>query len=126
MEKSNIILGFGFIMLTLVGFYLAYLYGRKTKYFRWREYLALIVWPILFVVAFAYFVDIKILSMFLVSSFVGFVFEYIVGLAYYKTLNRRLWNYTRLTFGGHSSLLSIPLWGVTGVFFWFLSKMIGL
>ncbi|MDA1337369.1 MAG: hypothetical protein O3C23_01195 [bacterium] len=74
-----LILGFIFIIITLVGFYLAYLYGHKTKQFYWREYIAIIIWPILAVLGFAYFIDTKILSLFLVSSFFGFVFEYLVA-----------------------------------------------
>jgi len=126
METKITILGFAFIALTFVGFYIAYLYGRKTKQFKWSEYILLVFWPILFVFAFAYFVDIKIISMFVVSSFLGFASEHVLGFAYYKTLNKKLWKYNRLSIGGYTSLLSIPFWGVAGVFFWFVSKMIGL
>jgi len=119
-------LGFIFVVITFVGFYLAYLYGRKTKSFRWSEYIAIIIWPLLTVLGLAYFVSSKILSLFLISALAGFALEYIIGLTYYKTLNRRLWTYGRLSVGGHSSLLSIPLWGVAGVMFWFIAKMVGL
>lgn len=121
-----IIIGFVFLLITLIGFYLAYLYGKKTKRFRWSEYIAILIWPILFVLFLAYFINVRILSLFLLSSFVGFVLEYIVGLVYHKTLNKRLWHYERLSINGYTSLLSIPIWGVAGVTFWFLSKIIGL
>jgi uncharacterized membrane protein len=125
MEKLSL-LGAIFLSICLIGFYLAYLYGRKTKRFRWSEYMAILIWPVLFVVAFAYFFNVMIFILFLISSFVGFVLEYVVGLTYHKTLNRRLWNYGRLSIGGYTSLLSIPIWGVAGVIFWFLGKMVGL
>jgi uncharacterized membrane protein len=125
MEKLSL-LGAIFLSICLIGFYLAYLYGRKTKRFRWSEYMAILIWPVLFVVAFAYFFNVRIFILFLISSFVGFVLEYVVGLTYHKTLNRRLWNYGRLSIGGYTSLLSIPIWGVAGVIFWFLGKMVGL
>jgi len=125
MEKL-ILLGVIFLFVTLAGFYLAYLYGRKTKRFRWSEYMAILIWPILFVIALAYFIDVRILSLFLLSSFVGFVLEYVVGFTYHKTLNEKLWHYERLSIGGYTSLLSIPIWGVAGVIFYFLSKMLGL
>src|SRR5574340_52828 len=102
-------LGLIFIIVIFFGFYLSYLYGRKTKNFRWSEYFALLLWPMLFVIGFAYLIDKKMLGLFFVSAFAGFILEYIFGLAYYKTLNRRLWTYNRLTIGGHSSLLAIPL-----------------
>lgn len=121
-----IFLGILFIIIDFVGFYLAYLYGRKTKKFRWREYMATIFFPVIGVLAFAYFVDIKILSLFIISCFVGFGLEYFLGLTYHKTLNEKLWEYKRLSIDGYTSLLSIPIWGVAGVFFWFISKFVGL
>ena len=125
MEQITL-LGFIFIVLTLIGFYLAYLYGHKTKRFRWSEYISIIILPMLFIMALTYFVDVRILSLFLISCAVGFVLEYLVGFVYHKVLNQRLWTYSRLSINGYTSLLSIPVWGIAGVIFWFLSKMVGL
>lgn len=124
--KQFAILGTIIIVLDLLGFYLAYLYGRKTKNFHWNEYIAIITLPLIGVFVFAYLVDIKILVLFVISSFAGFIFEYILGFAYHKTLNKRLWTYNRLSINGYTSLLSIPFWGTAGVAFWFFSKIIGL
>lgn len=124
--NNTIFLGIFFIFITLVGFYSAYLYGRRTKQFLWREYWAIVIWPLLSVLAFAYFVDVKIIILFLVSCLVGFLFEYLTGLTYYLTLSKRLWVYSRLSIGGHTSLLSIPLWGIAGVLFWYISVFVGL
>ena len=121
-----IILGIIFIAVVLIGFYLAYLYGRKTRKFRWSEYIAIIIWPILCVFAMAYFLNVKVLAMFVISAFVGFILEYILGLTYHKVLNKRLWKYKRLSVRGYTSYLVIPIWGIAGVVFWFLAKMIGL
>jgi len=120
------ILGSIIILLDLIGFYLAYLYGRKTKYFLWREYLAILIFPLIGVLAFALLIDIKVLILFIVSSFVGFILEYILGLTYYKTLNKRLWKYDRLNLSGYTSWLSLPFWGIAGVTFWFFAKVVGL
>ncbi|MBI2514748.1 hypothetical protein HYV91_00960 [Candidatus Wolfebacteria bacterium] len=118
--------GFIFITLTLGGFYLAYRYGKNTKKIRWNEYLALIIIPILAVLTLSYLFNERILALFLISAFVGTLLEYLIGLAYHKTLNQRLFTYNRLSMGGYTSLLSIPIWGVAGVMFWFISKMVGL
>lgn len=125
MEK-DIYLGFIFLLVNLIGFYLAYLYGHKTKNFRWSEYFAIIIWPVVCIFALAYIYGPQVLSLFIFSSFLGFFFEYIIGLTYEKTLNKRLWEYKKFSVGGHTSLLSIPMWGIAGVIFWFLSKMVGL
>lgn len=121
-----VILGSIIIFMDLLGFYLAYLYGRKIKQFRWSEYIAIILWPVIGVIVFAYLIDVKILSLFVISSFAGFLLEYLLGLTYHKTLNKKLWEYNRLSVGGYTSLLTIPIWGVVGVVFWFLSKIVGL
>ena len=115
-----------FLGLCFLGFYLAYLYGHKIKKFRWSEYFALIILPILCVLYLSIFYDIRILSLFIISSFVGFFLEYIIGFAYHQTLNKRLWKYKRLSVNGYTSLLSIPLWGIGGVVFWLISEMVGL
>lgn len=125
MEQLTII-GFVFVILSLAGFWLAYLYGHKTKRFLWSEYIAIITFPLLFVIALAYFVDIKILFLFFVSSVAGFVLEYLLGFGYHKVFSQRLWTYGRFSVNGYTSLLCIPIWGIAGVIFWFLSKMVGL
>src|SRR5208283_2612887 len=94
------LLGIAFLTVTLLGFYLAYLYGHKTKRFRWSEYIAILIWPTLFVIALSYYVSIKILVLFIVGAAVGFVLEYIFGFTYYKVLNQRLWQYNRLSING--------------------------
>lgn len=119
-------IGILFNFLSLVGFYLAYLYGRKTKKFRWSEYLAIIILPLACISFLSYLEGFKILILFILSCFVGFALEYIVGLTYHKTLNERLWKYNRFGFGGYTSFLSLPLWGIAGIVFYFLGKMIGL
>jgi len=119
-------LGFLFLGLTLLGFYSAYLYGHKTRKFRWDEYFAIIIYPILGTIGFAYFVDGRIFILFLVSSVLGFALEYVVGRTYHLTLNERLWKYKRMSISGYTSILSIPIWGAAGVIFWFAGKIIGL
>lgn len=114
------------LLFTLGGFYIAYLYGHKVKRFRWSEYIALLILPTLFVFISAYYIDRKILIFFILSSAAGFFMEYMIGLAFHKTLNRKLWRYERLSVGEYTSLLSIPVWGIAGVMFYFLSKIIGL
>ncbi|MCX6763520.1 MAG: hypothetical protein NTZ97_02190 [Candidatus Moranbacteria bacterium] len=120
------ILGLAFISLMFIGFYLAYLYGRKTKKFRWSEYLAIIILPVIFIIVFALFIDAKIIKLFIISVCVGSVFEYIFGLVYHRTMNKRLWTYDKFSIQGYTSLLSIPLWGIGGVVLWFAIKIAGL
>ena len=119
-------LGLAFILITMAGFYLAYLYGHNTKRFLWREYIAIIIWPLICVGILTYVYGPKLITMFVASSLLGFVLEYILGLVYHKTLNSRLWTYHRLSMQGYTSLLSIPVWGIAGVIFFFIFKIVGL
>lgn len=122
MDYLNLVL----LSVCIAGFYLAYLYGRKTKTFRWSEYFLLISAPVLSSLSLAYFYGIKIIYLFVISSIVGFILEYLLGLAYHKTLNRKLWTYGKYNLRGYTSYLTFPMWGVAGIIFWLLSKKIGL
>lgn len=62
--ESLTTLGFTFSIISLIGFYLAYLYGHKTKVFRWSEYIAIMIWPLLSIIGLAYFVSAKIILYF--------------------------------------------------------------
>lgn len=106
--------------------YCAYLYGRKTKAFKWREYFALIAAPVTGSLGLAHFYGQKVIYFFLVACVAGFILEYTIGIAYHKTLNRRLWTYGKYNVGGYTSLLTFPLWGVAGIVFWLLARLIGL
>jgi len=121
-----IVSGIIFVIVSLAGFYSAYLYGRKTKKFRWSEYIAIIIGPIICILIMAYLIDIKILLLFIISCGSGLFLEYLLGLTYHKTLNKKLWEYKRFSIHEYSSFLSIPVWGIAGVIFWLLGKIIGL
>jgi uncharacterized membrane protein len=115
-------------LIVIVGVYLAYLYGRNTKEFHWSEYIALLAALTLIVFLKAYLIDIKILYLYLLSAIVGFILEYSLGLAYHKTLNRKLWVYDSHAYSlsGYTSWLTLPMWGIAGVIFWTVGKIVGL
>ena len=123
-EFSLILIVFG--LLSLLGFYFSILYGRKTKLFRWSEYVALMFVPVVCSLGLAYFFGNKVILLFIRSAIIGIVLEYGLGFVYHKTLNKRLWTYERFKIGGYASWLTIPMWGVAGVIFWLISKSVGL
>ena len=115
------------LLMSLIGVYVAYLYGHKVKRFRWSEYIILLIVPVIGCLGLSYIYGIKIIYLFGLSAIVGLALEYSLGLAYHKTLNKHLWYYSRLSVGdGYTSLLTFPMWGVAGVVFWLLSQSIGL
>ena len=123
---ENQMIGVIALSITVLGFLLAYLYGHKTKKFRISEYIALLVAPIISVAIYAHFYGPKVWVMFFFSAVLGLMLEYGIGLVYHKILNRRLWTYSRLNLNGYTSWLTLPLWGIGGIFFWVLSMSVGL
>lgn len=114
------------LVLSIIGVFVAYLFGRKTKRFKWSEYISLIFVPVAGSLSLTYFYGKQVIYYFLICSVVGFLLEYIIGLAYHKTLNRRLWTYGRFSVQGYTSLLTFPMWGVAGIVFWLVSRSFGL
>lgn len=125
MNKFSLIL-IAFGSLSLLGMYFSILYGRKTKAFRWSEYIALVSVPVVCSLGLAYFFGPNVIALFIKSAIIGLILEYCLGSAYHKTLNKRLWTYERFNLGGYTSWLTIPMWGVAGVIFWLISKSVGL
>ncbi len=114
------------LLFSIIGIYLAYLFGKKTKKFRWSEYIAILFIPVIGSLSLSYFYGKEVVYLFFISSIIGFILEYMIGLAYHKTLNKRLWTYDRLSVHGYTSLLTFPMWGVAGIVFWLISRSIGL
>src|SRR3989344_4498855 len=64
------------------------------------------------------------LSAFLICAAVGTFLEWLVGFSYYQVVGERLWTYHRYAIKKYTSFLSIPIWGLAGVFIWLLSRAI--
>lgn len=114
--------------LVVLGTYLTYLYGQKKSGFGWQKYIALLFTPTAIMAVLAFVIGIKILYLYLVSALVGFGLEYFLGFTYEKVFHRKLWTYdaTAYSIGEHTSLLTLPMWGLAGVVFWSLGKILGL
>ncbi len=114
------------VIAIVLMFIFAYWYGRKTKEWRWSEYLFMAAAPFIGMITLAYFEGTRIITFFLLSALVGFIAEFLLGLLCEKTLGRKLWIYRKLSLGGHSSLLSLPFWGGAGIIFLALARLLNL
>ena len=115
-----------FSLLIAIGFYLAYQYGKKTTEFKWSEYFATLILPFMGLILLIYYEGIQILWYYFLCCFAGNFVEHIGGYGLHKVLGHRLWTYHRLTIGGYTSLLSWPYWGMIGIVFLSLYKLINL
>ena len=110
----------------VVGLLFATWWGRKTRNFKWSEYVVLVIFPTLAILWLIKTDGVKVLFVYFFSVIAGTTIEYLVGWAYHRTEGKRLWYYERYSFKGYTSWLSMPLWGITGIFFFLLVKTFGL
>ena len=52
--------------------------------------------------------------------------EYIFGFLFHKTLGQKLWVYRKGAVDGYTSLLAIPFWGMAGIIFLAIAKVLDL
>lgn len=125
MSSDLALLAWALVLASGAGYIFAYYYGKDTKDFRWREYIAFIIIPIV-VIALMGLKDPRIPLLYGLSMLVGALFELVMGFLYHRILGHRLWTYHRHSIGGYTSWLAVPMWGIAGVVFWFLAKSLGL
>ncbi len=97
---------------------------RKTHYFPAGKFLYFLIFPLMSVIFVATQLQIPIIFGFLIFSIVGTTAEYFLGYTFHKIVGRKLWTYHTYSIGGYTSWLSIPLWGIGGIFFWLISRLI--
>jgi hypothetical protein len=114
-----------FAALFLLGLIFGVWYGRKTKRFELKEYVALLIVPTLTIIWLTFDYGIVIIYIYLLSAVAGFILEWSLGWAYHHALGARLWMYERLSLSGYTSWLAIPFWGIAGIFFFLLVKAVG-
>ena len=79
--------------------------------------------PMLAVLVITQRIGIVVLYIFIISSLVGTLFEWLAGFAYEYVVGKRLWTYHDYTLNEYTSMLSIPLWGFAGVLLWLAAQV---
>lgn len=126
MAPSPLILLTLVAITSLIGFYFAYQYSKRFRTFSWKEYAVLVIATIISVVPIMVTYGKSTLLLFALSILFGLTLEHLVGYLLHKSLKRHIWRYYRFTLGGYTSLLIAPFWGMAGLFFFLLSKTLGL
>lgn len=104
--------------------YLIYKKHFKSYHFKFSRYLFYLLFPMVAIFFSFIYTDLTLIYIFFIFSLVGTALEWLAGFAYHMVVGQRLWTYHRFSIGGYTSFLSIPLWGLGGVFFWLLQKVI--
>lgn len=104
--------------------YFVYKKNFKEYHFKFSRYLFYLLFPILAIIFSFIYTGSTAIYIFIVFSLIGTALEWLAGFAYHMIVGQRLWTYHRFSIGGYTSFLSLPLWGLGGVFFWLLQKLI--
>ncbi len=97
---------------------------HRVVHFKLSRYLFLLSVPVLAVLVMSLTVSVSILKYFLIFAVLGTVLEYCIGFSYQTVVGQRLWVYNKYSIAGHTSLLSVPLWGLCGALIYLLSKTV--
>jgi uncharacterized membrane protein len=113
-------------MLVATGWYATWVWGRHTSKFRWSEYFMYIAGPLIAVGLIAIKHGTEVYTLFIISACVGFTVEYVLASTWHAVQSERLWHYKKYSLKGYASYVLIPLWGVAGVSYYLLAKLLGL
>ena len=95
----------------------------REHHFTFGRYVFWLLFPLAATLLLAYLKWGPVLEIFIVFAFVGTAIEWFVGWSYHQVIGQRLWTYHRYSVGKYTSILSMPLWGLAGVLFWFLAQI---
>lgn len=113
-------------IIVTVGLSVAVAFAKGRRRFSWIEYILLASIPLVTLVPVFMRYGVGVLGLFIASIIIGLFFEHILGYVFHRTLKRHMWRYYRMTWGGYTSLLVAPFWGMAGIFFFLLAKAFGL
>ena len=122
---SGLIVG-GFIIESIISqtHFLLYKKHFKKYHYKFGRYLFYLLFPLTALLFSFFFQGLKVVSMFVLFSLVGVLAEWLAGFTYHMVMGQRLWTYHKYSIGGYTSLFSLPLWGIIGILFSFLGKLI--
>lgn len=122
-----------FLLLIVLSFFLSYWIARilfvpkkktkRTDSSLLKKEFVFVFFPLLAIGIMNYF-DSTILHRYLLFCFVGTLCEFLIGFSYHRTVGQRLWTYHRFSLNGYTSLLAIPFWGVGGLLFYLITKIL--
>ena len=123
-----------FITLVAVGVYfevvmfklfVLFVHPRSSTTFHLIKYCYLLSLPTLAVFVLMQRVGIVVWYVFVITSFVGPLFEWLAGFSYEYMIGKPLWTYHHYAMNEYTSILSIPLWGFVGVLLWLVAHIFG-
>ncbi len=96
----------------------------KEHHFLLGRYILSLLFPFVVLGIIYSYLGFSVLYIFLASALFGTLLEWVVGWWFSQVMGMRLWTYHRYTITKYTSFLSVPLWGVAGVFLWLIVKAV--
>ncbi len=94
---------------------------HRRVHFQLSRYIFLLTMPTIATLIMTYLAGLSVLKFFVSFAILGTLLEYCIGYSYQAIVGQRLWKYYRYSINGHTSLLSIPLWGLCGVLIYLIA-----
>lgn len=88
----------------------------KERHFTLGGYAFSLIFPLIVLFIIYGHLGSSIFYIFITSALLGTLLEWIAGWWFHGVMGVRLWTYHRYTIKRYTSFLSIPLWGMAGVF----------
>lgn len=98
----------------------------KKNHFAFGRYIFLLLFPLVGTIFVITIHGISLLKVFLLFAVIGPILEWLIGYSYFQIMGVRLWTYKKFTYQGHTSMLTMPLWGMAGVLFYLLAAKLAL
>lgn len=95
----------------------------KEHHFVLGKYVVSLLFPILAIIIIYSRLGSSIIYTFFASAILGTFLEWLCGWWFYHIMGTRLWTYHRYSITKYTSFLSIPLWGLAGIFFLLIVKL---
>jgi len=103
-------------------------YKHKKKSFRKQfhliRYMYLLLFPIIGILVSLFLGGQTAFKTFIIFALLGPLLEWCIGFSYQNIVGQKLWTYHRYAIAGNTSLLAIPFWGLAGVLFYYLARII--
>lgn len=96
----------------------------KSSHFTFIRYFYLLLLPLVGTLGTFYIGGFSAIKVFFLFAFLGPLLEWCIGFAYHLIVGQKLWTYHRYSVTGYTSILTIPLWGLAGILFYYLALVI--
>ncbi len=95
--------------------------AKHPSHFYLSRYLYLMSMPLLAMIVLYLLSGMTPIRIFIIFALLGPVLEWLIGFAYESVVGQKLWTYHRFAISGYTSFLTMPIWGLGAIIFYYLA-----